>query len=214
MPEIEITDDQREYLEDLRAELEEDVVYGHVRLTDALQFLIDSREEELTADEEAVGSASADAKVGDGVDSAASDGADAEAESNGEDGHDDEADDAEAVNAESADEAIDDAEDGGDDDADAGDDDGARDDDDADADKTNDGSESDADADEDGEPAAAPTPGGGGDRLNAMMQLLDTHDEKWREGSGDARYEVDLPDGSTETANTKDDVRALLFKNY
>ncbi|HMB50527.1 MAG TPA: hypothetical protein VKM69_07675, partial [Natronoarchaeum rubrum] len=78
-------------------------------------------------------------------------------------------------------------------------------DDDADADDTE---------DEDAEPAAAPTPGGGGDRLNTMMQLLDTHEEKWREGSGDARYEVDLPDGSTETANTKDDVRALLFKNY
>jgi len=47
-----------------------------------------------------------------------------------------------------------------------------------------------------------------------MMQLLDTHEDKWREGDGEARYEVDLPDGSTESAQTKDDVRALLFKNY
>ncbi len=51
-------------------------------------------------------------------------------------------------------------------------------------------------------------------QLNAMMSLLDTHDDKWREGEGDVRYEVDLPDGSVETARTKDDVRALLFKNY
>lgn len=51
-------------------------------------------------------------------------------------------------------------------------------------------------------------------QLNAMMSLLDTHADKWREGDGDARYEVDLPDGSVETARTKDDVRALLFKNY
>lgn len=51
-------------------------------------------------------------------------------------------------------------------------------------------------------------------QLNAMMSLLDTHDDKWREGDGDARYKVTLPDGSVETARTKDDVRALLFKNY
>jgi hypothetical protein len=51
-------------------------------------------------------------------------------------------------------------------------------------------------------------------QLDAMMSLLDTHDDKWREGDGDARYEVELPDGDVETARTKDDVRALLFKNY
>ncbi|AUX09074.1 hypothetical protein AArcSl_1444 [Halalkaliarchaeum desulfuricum] len=60
--------------------------------------------------------------------------------------------------------------------------------------------EDDADADE--------------SRLNAMMSLLDTHEDKWRESDGEARYEVDLPDGETATAQTKDDVRALLFKNY
>ena len=51
-------------------------------------------------------------------------------------------------------------------------------------------------------------------QLNAMMSLLDTHEEKWRKADGDARYEVELPDGDVETARTKDDVRALLFKNY
>jgi len=55
---------------------------------------------------------------------------------------------------------------------------------------------------------------GGSSQLDAMMSLLDTHGDKWREGDGDVRYEVDLPDGSVETARTKDDVRALLFKNY
>lgn len=54
----------------------------------------------------------------------------------------------------------------------------------------------------------------GGGQLNAMLSLLDTHDDKWREADGDARYEVTLPDGTTETARTKDDVRALLFQHY
>ena len=54
----------------------------------------------------------------------------------------------------------------------------------------------------------------GANQLNAMMSLLDTHEEKWRKADGDARYEVELPDGDVETARTKDDVRALLFKNY
>ncbi|GAB7008957.1 hypothetical protein [Halorubrum trueperi] len=54
----------------------------------------------------------------------------------------------------------------------------------------------------------------GSSQLDAMMSLLDTHDDKWREADGDVRYEVDLPDGGVETARTKDDVRALLFRNY
>jgi hypothetical protein len=66
--------------------------------------------------------------------------------------------------------------------------------------------------------SGGPTPdpsGDGDDRLNAMMNLLDTHEDKWREASqGDARYEVDMPDGGTEFVQTKDDVRAHIFKNY
>jgi hypothetical protein len=94
---------------------------------------------------------------------------------------------------------------------------------DADADDAagSDGDEPDAAADADDvaeeDPASEPeTEGGdaGASQLDAMMSLLDTHDDKWREGDGDARYEVDLPDGDVETARTKDDVRALLFKNY
>ena len=67
-----------------------------------------------------------------------------------------------------------------------------------------------------GEATDEPTePEDAGDtQLNAMMSLLDTHEDKWREADGDARYEVELPDGDVETARTKDDVRALLFRNY
>ena len=75
--------------------------------------------------------------------------------------------------------------------------------------------EVDASEDDASEDAAADEgDAGGSDQLNAMMSLLDTHGGKWREADGDARYEVDLPDGSVETARTKDDVRALLFRNY
>lgn len=63
--------------------------------------------------------------------------------------------------------------------------------------------------------------GGGGtpedptDRLNAMMELLDTHDDKWEEADAeDARYVVTLPDDEEERVQTKDDVRAVLFKHY
>lgn len=55
---------------------------------------------------------------------------------------------------------------------------------------------------------------GGADQLTATLSLLETHDDKWWQADGDARYEVQLPDGSVETARTKDDVRAVLFKNY
>lgn len=60
-----------------------------------------------------------------------------------------------------------------------------------------------------------PTPGGGDGMLDEMMALMDEHDEKWTKAdSEETRYEVDLPDGSTETVQTQDDVRAILFKNY
>ena len=95
-------------------------------------------------------------------------------------------------------------------DAGAGDDAGSAD---ADSDDGGSGSETSASS-----TSGGPTPdpeGDGEDRLNAMMNLLDTHDDKWGEASqGDARYEVDMPDGTTEYVQTKDDVRAHIFKNY
>jgi hypothetical protein len=186
MSEIEITEDQREYLEALRAELEEDFLgpYGHVRTSDALQFLIDSHEGELATDSAVSGDENEVVE-----------------------------DDADESDSEAADEEVDDEgaeQDDGDDEQDDGDDEQADGDDDA---ETDDAGDDDSDDEDDDAPSAGAS-GGGGGRLNAMMQLLDTHEDKWREGDGEARYEVDLPDGSTESAQTKDDVRALLFKNY
>lgn len=55
----------------------------------------------------------------------------------------------------------------------------------------------------------------GPDRLEAMMNLLDEHDEQWEQTDSDGgKYVVSLPDGDTEQVRTKDDVRALLFKHY
>lgn len=51
-------------------------------------------------------------------------------------------------------------------------------------------------------------------QLDSMLGLMDTHDDKWWSTDGDSRYKMELPDGSVESARTKDDVRALLFKNY
>lgn len=51
--------------------------------------------------------------------------------------------------------------------------------------------------------------------LQAAQQLLDEHDDVWEEVDSDSgKYAVTLPDGSTEHARTRDDVRALLFKHY
>jgi len=76
--------------------------------------------------------------------------------------------------------------------------------------------ESPGDARETGhQSAGSAASNGGGSQLGAMMNLLETHDDKWRKAeSGDAPYEVDLPDGGTETARTKDDVKRVLFTNY
>lgn len=57
--------------------------------------------------------------------------------------------------------------------------------------------------------STAATGGPGG-----MLNLLERHDDKWREGSGEERYEVELDDGTVETARTKDDVKAILFRHY
>jgi hypothetical protein len=53
-----------------------------------------------------------------------------------------------------------------------------------------------------------------GGPMAAANRLLDEHDDRWRESDGDAPYEVDLPDGTTEQARTKDDVRQALFRHY
>lgn len=73
-------------------------------------------------------------------------------------------------------------------------------------------------AETDDEGAGTDGEGGDGDdsdRLRAMMNLLDRHDDAWEEADGEeGKYLVTLPGGETEHARTKDDVRALLFQHY
>jgi hypothetical protein len=168
MPDISVTDDQRERLDRVRANLAEDVAYGHVRPRDALEYLLDRFEAESDTDANVEPPASTPASSDD---DGSDEGADAEFEvRNGgsttsvqatDDGDDDDA--AEATATSSAD-----------------------------------GSEETGDA-----------------RLNSVMSLLEDNDDVWREASGgEEKYEVDLPDGGTERARTKDDVRAVLFKHY
>lgn len=65
------------------------------------------------------------------------------------------------------------------------------------------------------DPDDAEADSGSTSRLQRMQALLDDHDDVWeRTDSEDGRYTVTLPDGSTETVRTKDDVRALLFQHY
>jgi hypothetical protein len=57
--------------------------------------------------------------------------------------------------------------------------------------------------------------GAGNDKVSEMLNLLDDHEDVWREADGsEGRYAVDLPDGETEHVQTKDDVRALLFRHH
>jgi hypothetical protein len=161
MPEIEITPEQEERLRALQEDIARDVVgkYGHVRPSDAVEYLLDRYE----ADDETPEADVADGDDGDddGTASAA-------------------ADDAATARADTGNEGA------GDEDA----------------------------GDEDAGDATDGTGGGNDAMLNEMMSLLDTHSDKWGESSGDERYAVDLPDGSTERVRTKDDVKALLFEHY
>jgi len=213
MKTLEVTDEQYAFIQYLREEISESVVgkYGFVREQDAVQFLIDNIDEEieLEADGEFDSSATDDvaASVGAAIDGA-DDPHDLEAVSYVEGeatGTDEVVDDAAEEDfesesddpAEPADDASD-ADGGSDDDASAESDA----DDGSDTDSEDDGTDGDGSADDD-------------DMLDEMMSLLETHDDKWEEAdSADYRYSVDLPDGSTEQVQTKDDVRALLFKNY
>lgn len=85
------------------------------------------------------------------------------------------------------------------------------------ADRAGDGTPTETDATDESETideSDAETESTGGSQLDAMLSLLDTHEDKWWPADGDARYEVELPDGSVESARTKDDVRAALFRHY
>ncbi|MFC4544659.1 hypothetical protein ACFO5R_22250 [Halosolutus amylolyticus] len=203
MKTLEVTDEQYAFIQHLREEIAEDVVgkYGFVREQDAIQFLIDNLADDVEIEGDFDSSAADDvaASVGAAIHG------------------DPEPNDLESVSyveseesepGESSIDPVDESADpeptgDGPDVADEPDGDDA-----AEADSGTDG-----DADEtadDGDGSADDD-----DMLDEMMSLLETHDDKWGESdSADYRYEVELPDGSSEQVQTKDDVRALLFKNY
>jgi len=183
MPELEITEEQASYLDDLRDAIESEIVgpYGTVHRKDALQYLIDNFgvPDELGNGAGPGGAVDEDTDSSDGTEPA-----------DGDAGEDEEIDDDEDETG----------------DGDVEDDTAEEDEDDNEADA--DGTDDDPEAD--GEEA-----NGDDDMLNEMMSLLDTHDDKWTEAdTEETKYEVELPDGDSETVQTKDDVRALLFKNY
>lgn len=178
MPELEITEEQAGYLDDLRDAIESEIVgpYGTVRRKDALQYLID----DFGAPDE----------LGDGAEPG---GAVEETDDP------DDMDDTEPADGDASEEETDE-----DEDETGGEDEENDDDDETDAEETDEGAESEDEDD-----------GNGDDMLDEMMSLMDTHDDKWTEAdTEETKYEVELPDGETETVQTQDDVRALLFKHY
>ena len=74
------------------------------------------------------------------------------------------------------------------------------------------GSDEESAADDGGSPLPDPDDLDGGP--GGLLNLLERHDDKWQEADGDERYEVELENGSVETARTKDDVKAILFEHY
>ncbi|MGQ3414058.1 hypothetical protein ACT4ML_17660 [Natrinema sp. LN54] len=210
MKTLEVTDEQYAFIQHLREEISDSVVgkYGFVRERDAVQFLIDNLDEDIEIDVDGEFDSSATDDV------AASVGAAIEGD---DDPHELEEVSYVEGEAPAADEVLDEEADDPDSESDGTDDgsseaeptDGSADETEADeADETADDSDESGDGDGDGS-------ADDDDMLDEMMSLLETHDDKWDESdSADYRYTVELPDGSTEQVQTKDDVRALLFKNY
>ncbi len=201
MPTIEVSEEQRAYVQALREKLADQVTYGHVRTQDALQYLIDHHREDATPEVEIEEAIEPDGGVtGAEFDEGGSAGGTTTAvEAGGGAGSLDPSD----GGSTGADGDPDPADHGGSDaDTPPGDDGGS------DAG----GSGPETDRTEGGD---QPLPGGDSSMVNEMMNLVDQHDDKWSEtDAAGGRYEVDLPDGDTEVVQTKDDVRAILFKHY
>ncbi|MDS0281419.1 hypothetical protein [Haloarcula onubensis] len=222
MPEITVTESQRERLAAIEGELDAAYIdtYGCIRTKDVVQYLLDTYtppEERgadaaydrlATADFQALQAVAADVEgvPGSGIDAETMRGellsalGAAEFAARLAD-----ADDDVAQAPADAGETTPDGDAAGESDAD-------------DASADDDDTESDADddaSDETGSQSGS-TPGGDGPGaiLSAANQLLDDHDDKWRDGGSDEPYEVDLPDGTTKKVRTKDDIRGLLFKHY
>ena len=187
MNRIEVSDEQYEFIQALRAGIAESVVgdYGYVRERDAVQFLIDNLDEDVDVEVDVAAESAAIADVTASVEAALAGEADPTAET------------VTYEEAEATEEPADEPDSEPPEDAPDEDD----------TEETDTAEEGDADesggaADDD-------------DMLTEMMNLLETHDDKWVESSAaDYRYSVELPDGTTEDVQTKDDVRALLFQHY
>jgi hypothetical protein len=215
MPEIAVTDEQRERLEQIRRDVEEAFVdtYGHARLEDAVEYLLDTYtppDEERASGDAYHLIATADypelQRVASNAPEVPGSGIEAD-EMRGKLlttlGPEEFAAELEAVDDETADASASAGSDSEDTSAteddsptgDAGNGDGG-------------GTPTDGIAGDAGPDDAATSP------LTAANRLLDEHDDRWRETDGDVPYVVDLPDGSTESARTRDDVRRLLFQHY
>jgi len=244
MPEITVTESQRERLETIRGDIEATYIdtYGHIETTDVVQYLLDTytppeergsdaaHEQIATADFGALQAVATDVDgvPGSGIDTETMRGellsalgvaefATRLAEIDG-------AEETETAGGENA--GASEVDENGGTDAESGGDSESTDaesDDTADAEDADPATESDdapddesgaASADGESQSGAAAASEGPGAVLSAANQLLTDHEDKWREGGSDSPYEVDLPDGSTEKVRTKDDVRGLLFKHY
>ncbi|GAB7017585.1 hypothetical protein [Halostagnicola bangensis] len=192
MKSLEVTDEQYAFVQHLREEISEQVVgkYGHVREKDAVQFLIDNLDGDLEMDGEFEAADVSTEPIEDG----------------------EELDDLEEVSYDESEEGGSDAEPANESSEADGSDEGGE------GDGAEDVAEAEGAGEVDGDENADDESGGAADdddMLDEMMSLLETHDDKWEESSsGDHRYSVELPDGSTEEVQTKDDVRAILFKKY
>ena len=227
MQTLEVTDEQYAVIQQLREEISEQVVgkYGFVRERDAVQFLIDNLD----------GNPDIDVEIDTDLDSSATDdvAASVGAAIDGESAPDDleevsyieddsvDGNDEPAPGAATDADVVDPDDSAPEPESDAGDEDEAE------PEPTDTSADEDASSESDGDAAADAGDDNGDDSsdgdgsaddddmLDEMMSLLETHDDKWAESNAaDYRYEVELPDGTTEQVQTKDDVRALLFKNY
>ncbi len=185
MPEITITDDQQRQIEKIRADLEEAFIdsYGHVRIKDVIEYLLDTYTPPNSEDEkgsyERIATAEYPAlqRVAGEVPEVPGSGIDAD-KMRGKLlsilGPEEFAAKLEAT----------------------------------DSDRTDD-SQADSPEETASEDETETT-----DPFDSVNKLLRDHDDRWHESDGDIPYEVELPDGTTEPARTKDDVRQLLFRHY
>jgi hypothetical protein len=194
MPDISVTEEQHSRLERVRSDLETAFVgrYGHVRTIDAVEYLLDTYTPPSERDSPPAGAydriASAEypalQRVASDVDGVPGSGIEADAMRGKL---------LSELGAEALAEEL-----------------AAAADEDTPADETAD----DTGGDDSGDSPERPASTDEGGLLASANRLLEEHDEKWAESAGDTPYEVTLPDGSTEPARTKDDVRQLLFRHY